>query len=157
MKFSSKKYKVLSEWIDYNGHMNVMYYTKVFDNAIDEFLEKSIDMGPLYTKKRGHGPYAMQTQYTYLSELLENDNFFIEVQMVNCDRKKIHLFLEMFKLLDNTLISTCETLLINVDLSTRKSVYYDVDIFKKLESRLSKNNLISKFLGKKIEIKIKKN
>ena len=157
MKFSSKKYKVLSEWIDYNGHMNVMYYTKVFDNAIDEFLEKSIDMGPLYTKKRGHGPYAMQTQYTYLSELLENDNFFIEVQMVNCDRKKIHLFLEMFKLLDNTLISTCETLLINVDLSTRKSVYYDVDIFKKLESLLSKNNLISKFLGKKIEIKIKKN
>ena len=153
MKFSSKKYKVLSEWIDYNGHMNVMYYTKVFDNAIDEFLEKSIDMGPLYTKKRGHGPYAMQTQYTYLSELLENDNFFIEVQMVNCDRKKIHLFLEMFKLLDNTLISTCETLLINVDLSTRKSVYYDVDIFKKLESRLSKNNLISKFLGKKLRLK----
>ena len=66
MKFSSKKYKVLSEWIDYNGHMNVMYYTKVFDDAVDDYIEKMLGMGPKYTKKRGHGPYAMQTQYVYL-------------------------------------------------------------------------------------------
>ncbi len=157
MKFISKKYKVLPEWIDYNGHMNVMYYTKVFDEAVDEFLEKNINMGPHYTKKRGHGPYAAQTQYTYLSELLENDDFIINVQVVNFDRKKMHLFLEIIKLLNNSLISTCETLLINVDLSTRKSTFYDDDIIKKLDSLLSKNRFVSKFLGKKIEIKTKTN
>ena len=147
--------KIIKEWIDYNGHMNVMYYTKVFDDAVDDYIEKMLGMGPKYTKKRGHGPYAMQTQYVYLSELLENEKVFIEVQIANFDRKKMHLYLEMFKFLDKMLISTCETLLINVDLNTRKSVNYDEDIFNKLESIKSKNRFTSKFLGKKIEIKTK--
>ena len=30
--------KVLPEWIDYNGHMNVAYYTLAFDEALDDFL-----------------------------------------------------------------------------------------------------------------------
>ena len=31
--------KVLKSWIDYNGHMNVAYYTMAIDNSIDYFLE----------------------------------------------------------------------------------------------------------------------
>ena len=31
--------KVLPEWIDYNGHMNVAYYTLAFDDALDDFLD----------------------------------------------------------------------------------------------------------------------
>ena len=30
---------VLEEWIDYNGHMNVAFYTMVFDEALDNFLD----------------------------------------------------------------------------------------------------------------------
>ena len=33
--FKSKNRKVLKEWIDNNGHMNVAYYTLAFDEAID--------------------------------------------------------------------------------------------------------------------------
>ena len=29
---------VLPEWIDYNDHMNVAYYTLAFDEALDDFL-----------------------------------------------------------------------------------------------------------------------
>ena len=31
--------KVLPEWIDHNGHMNMGYYMVVFDFATDEFME----------------------------------------------------------------------------------------------------------------------
>ena len=31
--------KVLKEWLDYNGHMNVAYYTLAFDKALDFFFE----------------------------------------------------------------------------------------------------------------------
>ena len=34
--------KVLKSWIDYNGHMNVAYYTLAFDKALDDFLEKNL-------------------------------------------------------------------------------------------------------------------
>ena len=33
--------RVPPEWIDYNGHMNVAYYTMAFDNALDEVLASS--------------------------------------------------------------------------------------------------------------------
>ena len=29
---------VRPEWIDYNGHMNVAYYLKVFDLSVDQFF-----------------------------------------------------------------------------------------------------------------------
>ena len=34
--------EVLEDWIDYNGHMNVAYYTLAFDRAIDLFLENTL-------------------------------------------------------------------------------------------------------------------
>ena len=37
--FQSNVQNVKKEWIDYNGHMNVAYYTLAFDNSLDDFLE----------------------------------------------------------------------------------------------------------------------
>ena len=37
--YRTKNQTVLSEWIDYNGHMNVAYYTLAFDKALDFFFE----------------------------------------------------------------------------------------------------------------------
>ena len=155
MKFKSKIFEVGYDWIDYNGHMNVMYYTKVYDEAIDQFLEKKLKIGPDYTKKRGHGPYAMQSQYLYLSELLKGQKFFIEIGLIDYDQKKIHLFLEMYDIKKNRLISTCETLLINVNLQLRKSTIYDEEVLKKISSISLNKKDLSPFLGKKIEIKKK--
>ena len=31
--------QVLKEWLDYNGHMNVAFYTLAFDKSLDIFLE----------------------------------------------------------------------------------------------------------------------
>ena len=153
MKFKSSIYEVKSDWIDYNGHMNVMYYTKAYDDAIDEFLEKELKIGPHYTKVRGHGPYAIQSQYFYLSELLKGQNFFVEIKLIDYDKKRIHLFLEMYNFINRKLVSTCETLLINVNLEIRKSTYYDSEILKRISSKLVSKKSMSKFIGKKIEIK----
>jgi len=35
--YKTRNQKVLPEWIDYNGHMNVAYYTLAFDKALDFF------------------------------------------------------------------------------------------------------------------------
>ena len=31
--------KVLPQWIDYNGHLNMAYYVLMFDNATDRFFD----------------------------------------------------------------------------------------------------------------------
>ena len=42
--FQSNVQNVKKEWIDYNGHMNVAYYTLAFDNSLDDFLETILEI-----------------------------------------------------------------------------------------------------------------
>ena len=49
--FRTKNQTVLGEWIDYNGHMNVAYYTLAFDKALDFFFEDVLNIGPSFVEK----------------------------------------------------------------------------------------------------------
>ena len=131
--FESSVVRVCEEWIDYNGHMNVAYYPLAFDKALDDFLEKNLEIGPTYVKKKKKGPYSLQANYNYLDELRLMDEFFTKIYLINADKKKIHLVLEMINFNTNRQVAVCETLLINVDLIMRKSVEYDVDVINRIE------------------------
>ena len=115
---------VLGEWIDYNGHMNVAYYTLAFDRAIDFFLEEELGIGPAYVKHAKQGPYSLQANYHYLQELKQRDRFRSKILIIGADKKKIHMVLEMINASNREKVAICETLLINVDLTIRRSVEY---------------------------------
>jgi acyl-CoA thioester hydrolase len=122
--FKSKNRKVPKEWIDYNGHMNVAYYTLAFDQAIDEFLESEVGIGPSFIKKQQQGSYALQSQYRYLAELILHDGFSITILVADFTLKRMHLILEMIDPQNQTIFATCETIMVNVDLKKRKSCEY---------------------------------
>ena len=95
--FRTKNQTVLAEWIDYNGHMNVAYYTLAFDKALDFFFEDVLDIGPSFVKKNNEGPFALKASYNYFSELLEGECFFVDISILDFDSKRVHLFGEMRK------------------------------------------------------------
>lgn len=136
--FQSKVQNVKKNWIDYNGHMNVAYYTLAFDNSLDDFLETVLKIGPTFVKKEKKGPYSLQANYHYLDELRLGDKFFANIYIIDSDKKKVHLVLEMIDFLTKKQVAVCETLLINVDLNIRKSVNYSVDVIKKIEQYKSR-------------------
>ena len=111
------------EWIDYNGHMNVAYYTLAFDHAIDRLLEDHLGIGETHVREARQGPYALQAHVHYLDELLEGDPFTFTALLIDCDHKRMHLFLEMRKA-DGSVAATMEEMLMNVDLEARRSVPY---------------------------------
>jgi len=156
MSIFLKTQKIIKDWIDYNGHMNVAYYTLAFDKALDDFLEKNLEIGPTYVKKEKKGPYSLQANYHYLDELRLTEKFFTKIYLINSDKKKIHLVLEMINFNSNKQVAVCETLLINVDLSIRKSVEYDMDVINRIENY--ENNCKTYSLPPQIgkEIKIRK-
>ena len=114
---------VPAEWIDYNGHMNVSYYSMAFDQAIDDIFEGQLDIGVSHTKKTRQGPYVLQNNLHYLDELLEGDSFWVHMTLLDHDQKRMHLFLQMFDD-ENSVAATSEQLLMNVDLTTRRSSPY---------------------------------
>lgn len=116
--------RVPPDWIDYNGHMNVAYYTMAFDQAIDRLLEDTLGIGARHVAAARQGPYALQSNYSYLGELLEDAAFEVVAHLVDSDAKRLHLMLEMRTVPDGALAATCEQLVMNVDLTTRRSTPY---------------------------------
>ena len=62
---------VRPEWIDYNGHMNMAYYSVIFDEAADQ-IYPDLGFGPTY-QKTGCTTYTGEFHIRYLRELHLND------------------------------------------------------------------------------------
>ena len=50
--------QVLKEWLDYNGHMNVAFYTLAFDKSLDIFLEDFLGIGETHAYKNNQGSFC---------------------------------------------------------------------------------------------------
>lgn len=120
----SRARRVPPEWIDYNGHMNVAYYTMAFDQAVDEVLEEWLGVGVSFVRDSRMGPMALQTQIHYLDELVEDAEFACDFQLLDADPKRIHFFLTMINLASSAEAATYESLTMNVDLAARRSAPY---------------------------------
>ncbi|WP_118135757.1 thioesterase family protein [Oceanicella sp. SM1341] len=122
--FTAPEQTVEPGWIDYNGHMNVGYYSIAFDRAIEHFLTDALGVGEAWVAETGQGPYALQSHIHYLDELLEGAAFRVSFRLLDADAKRLHVFAEMTRVSDGALCATLEQLLMNVDLTTRRSVAY---------------------------------
>ena len=153
--YKTRNQKVLPEWIDYNGHMNVAYYTLAFDKALDFFFEDVLGIGPSFVEKNNEGPFALKASYNYFSELLEAEIFFVDITILDFDPKRVHVFGEMRKDKSLELSAVFETVLMNMDLSARTVKHYPdrvLEIFSIFKSSLVVDN-IPKEIGKKITLK----
>ena len=153
--YKTRNQKVLSEWIDYNGHMNVAYYTLAFDKALDFFFEDVLGIGPTFVEKNKEGPFALKASYNYFSELLEEESFFVDISILDFDSKRVHVFGEMRKDKSLELSAVFETVLMNMDLSARAVKRYPdrvLELFSIFKSSLALDNIPTE-IGKKITLK----
>ena len=147
--------KVLKEWLDYNGHMNVAYYTLAFDKSLDIFLEDSLGIGETHAYENNQGPFVVQAHYHYLNEMKLNEKFNIRLYVVDCDKSKMHLCLEIYSLFQKKVIAVVEQVLINVNLKLRKSEPYPKWAFERLLrlKNTHKNASLPPAFGKSIGLK----
>ena len=153
--FRTKNQTVLGEWIDYNGHMNVAYYTLAFDKALDFFFEDVLNIGPSFVEKNKEGPFALKASYNYFSELLESESFFVDISILDFDSKRVHVFGEMRKDKSLELSAVFETVLMNMDLSARKVKQYPdrvLKLFEFFKSSLDQDKIPLE-IGNKITLK----
>ena len=153
--YKTRNQKVLPEWIDYNGHMNVAYYTLAFDKALDFFFEDVLGIGPSFVEKNKEGPFALKASYNYFSELLEEEIFFVDISILDFDSKRVHLFGEMRKDKSEELSAVFETVLMNMDLSARTVKQYPdrvLELLRIFKSSLVVDNIPIE-IGKRITLK----
>ncbi len=151
------KQKVVPEWIDYNGHMNVAYYTLAIDHALDEYMTTNFGMDVAYIEKNKRGPFALQSSYSYLAELKLGEEFNVSVRILDCAPKFIHFYTEMNRSDDGSLCATSEFLTMNVNLANRRSEPFPEPIYQKIQQihDSTRNDPIPEYVSKVIGIRRK--
>ena len=142
-----KTEKVIKEWTDYNGNLNVAYYIRIFDIAADVMLD-NFKMGGESAKKDMRTTFVAEMHTNYYQEVRLGEEVETHITFVDHDKKRIHYKLSMFHKEKKYLAATNEVLSLYVDLSKRKVVEFDPDRLKVMDVFIKSNS--SKFNSDKL-------
>ena len=135
--------KIIKDWTDYNGHMNVAYYVLIFDIYGAEKLMTEFKMGEDSAKTTNKSTMVVESHITYNQEVKEGDE--VDVNLIYFDhyKKRILYKLEMIHKSKKYLVSTVESLSLYVDLKERKVSEFEDEKIKIMDEFINKNK--SKF------------
>ena len=142
-----KTEKVIKEYTDYNNHLNVAYYVRIFDIAADVMLD-NFNMGGISAKKDRKTTFVAEMHTIYNQEVRLGEEVETHVTYVDHDKKRIHYKLSMFHKEKKYLAATNEVISLYVDLSKRKVVEFDHDRLKIMDDFIKVNS--SKFDSEKL-------
>jgi acyl-CoA thioester hydrolase len=139
---------ILEEWIDANGHMNVAYYSLIFDRGLDFALE-TLGIGPAYVARVQRAVFVVESHVRYLRELRASDTVAVCFQLLDCDSKRIHFVEQMLDVNTCELAATSEQIGVHVDLRTRKAVAFSDDSLRRLQGLLQAHSRLGRprFVG----------
>jgi acyl-CoA thioester hydrolase len=124
---------VPGEWLDYNGHMNVTWYTRVFDDAGEAFMRR-IGMGETYSREHRGSWAVVETHLTYQRQLLLGERMGVRGLVLGHDAKRVHLFLELYERASGETAATAEPMILHLDLRTRRSAPFPDPMFDRIEA-----------------------
>ncbi len=127
--------KIIPEWTDYNGHMNLAFYIHLFDQGWDVLLDK-FEMGGNSAKFEKRSTFAVESHTKYLKEVKEGDEVDINLLFLDNDNKRMVYQLEIFSKNGNYRAATSEIC----------SVYVNLDIRRVTEIEQYKIKLMNKFI-----------
>lgn len=129
--FVSSSMKVEGDWIDYNGHLNVAYYTLIFDRAVDEALSL-LGLGPGYARKCDASFFTAESHIRYLRELPADSPVRVTLRLIDYDEKRLHLFQSLHHATEGWVSATSEQMALHVDLKSRRVVPFPDTVLERI-------------------------
>ena len=85
---------VVSEWVDYNGHMNDAAYAIVFSRSIDALMDR-VGLDAAARKRTGQSLFTLKMMLHYFKEGREGDAFSVSCHLLEHDDKRMRVWLDM--------------------------------------------------------------
>jgi len=147
--------KIINNWTDYNGHMNLAFYILVFDKGAEEILSK-FKMGEQSAKTTKKSTMAVESHTTYNNEVKENEEVDVYLSYFNHDKKRLHYKLEMYEKNKNILSATTEVLSLYIDLNIRKVAEFENEKLMIMDQFIEENKSKFKIDNLQFSNKLKK-
>ena len=147
--------KIINEWTDYNGHMNLAFYILVFDKGAEKILSK-FKMGEQSAKTTKRSTMAVESHTTYNNEVKENEEVDVYLSYFNHDKKRLHYKLEMYEKSKNILSATTEVVSLYIDLNIRKVAEFENEKVMIMDQFIEENKSKFNFDNLQFSNKLKK-
>ena len=131
--------KIIKDWTDYNGHMNVAYYVLIFDQYGSEVLLTGFEMGEHSAKTTKKSTMVVESHITYNQEVTEGVEVDVNLLYFDHDKKRLLYKMEMVHKEKKYVASTIEVLSLYVDLGQRKVSEFENEKIKIMEEFIMKN------------------
>lgn len=128
--FVSGLMEIEPEWIDYNGHLNMAFYSVLFDRGVDQVWE-TFGLGPEYMAARGMTTYAAEFHIRYLRELKLGDRVRATFQVLDHDAKRIHSWQDLVHE-DGWIAASGENLHLSIDQAGPKVAAFPEDVLNRI-------------------------
>ena len=147
--------KIISDWTDYNGHMNLAYYIHLFDQGWDVLLDK-FKMGGESAKIEKRSTFAVESHTKYIQEVKEGDEVDINLLFLDRDIKRMVYQLEIFNKNGNYRAATTEVCSLYVNLDTRRVTEIEPHKQKLMDQFINENSFKYKPIDFHLIDKLKK-
>ena len=138
MSIHLKTEKIIKEWTDYNGHMNLAYYIHIFDVGA-EVLLTNFKMGEDSAKIEKKSTFVVETHTNYKQEVKMDEEVDVNILYVNHDKKRIHYKIAMLHKEKKFLAATTEVISLYMDLNQRKVIEFEPEKIKIMGEFINKN------------------
>lgn len=109
---------VKDNWLDANGHMNVAHYVTAFDDGSCPMFDE-IGLGWDYTHGGESSVFMVSSSIDFRRELLAGDPLEMTTRLLGFDRRRIHVYQELFQREQRYLAAQAEFVFVHVSLTSR--------------------------------------
>jgi len=153
--FEQYEARVIPDWVDGNGHMNMAYYMVAFDKASDVFFEQ-LGLSWPYTEHKLGMLFVLEAHINYEQELCEGEPIRVTSQIVDWNRKLMHLFHTMLHGEQRYTVATCEVMMLHVDYQSRKSEPWPEACIERLTAMADAHRSLPRLGGERKPMGIRK-
>ena len=144
---------ILHEWVDFNGHLRDAFYLLLFSMASDNWMEV-IGLDEAGRAATGHSLFTLEAHVNYLLEVKEGVAVEVRTQLLGHDAKRLHLYHSLHRVDDPTLLAGSEQMLLNVDMTLRRSAPFAASVLPRLQALAAQQRSLPapKFAGRSIAL-----
>ncbi len=125
-------------YLDLMGHMNVMWYTFLFDRAVVGTFEL-IGMTPQFMESHQTGGFALESHICYLSEVRVGQTVKLYTRLAGRSDKRFHLLHLMYNDSKQKLAATFEVVGACIDMRTRRMTTWPAQVASKLDELIAQH------------------
>ena len=122
---------ILTDWVDYNGHLRDAFYLLIFSYATDALMD-TLGLDSENREASGHSLFTLELHLNYLHEVKLGAEVEVHTQLIAHDAKRLHLYHSLHLVGEGRELAGNEQMLLHVDLAGPQSAPFAGATLEKL-------------------------